>query len=184
MERPSGPLGTATQSSRPAGEKGAPRPAPLLQVEQRKPAPSESSETDESPPPPMSDIQAVALAQRAMKAAIKLHEKTLDRAAVEAGMIVPGITIDLGYRGITRMSEEIVNIINHKLERFELPCTKLVRANQPLDRLALGHNYIKTLPPSFAQLTLLRYLNIRKNNISVFPESVCIYRTRHLVVLH
>ena len=44
--------------------------------------------------------------------------------------------------------------------------------NRSLLRLALGYNIITRLPDNFAQLSRLRYLNIRANMISQFPQVV------------
>lgn len=40
-------------------------------------------------------------------------------------------------------------------------------------RVALGYNRLATLPMAFAFLTRLRYLNLRANCFTVFPDVVC-----------
>lgn len=39
-----------------------------------------------------------------------------------------------------------------------------------LCRIALGHNRLTTLPTAFALLSRLRYLNLKSNSFSVFPD--------------
>lgn len=41
------------------------------------------------------------------------------------------------------------------------------------DRIALGYNRLATLPMAFALLSRLRYLNLKNNSFSVFPDVVC-----------
>ncbi|KAJ7090310.1 RAM signaling pathway protein-domain-containing protein [Mycena belliarum] len=40
----------------------------------------------------------------------------------------------------------------------------------PVERIALGHNRLTTLPTAFALLSRLRYLNLKSNSFSVFPD--------------
>lgn len=40
-------------------------------------------------------------------------------------------------------------------------------------RIALSHNRLATLPTAFALLSRLRYLNLKNNSFSVFPDVVC-----------
>jgi len=47
-----------------------------------------------------------------------------------------------------------------------------LRTSLPL-RIALGHNRLATLPTAFALLSRLRYLNLKNNSFSVFPDVVC-----------
>ncbi|KAF8889774.1 hypothetical protein CPB84DRAFT_1711602 [Gymnopilus junonius] len=39
-----------------------------------------------------------------------------------------------------------------------------------MERLALGNNRLSTLPPEFAHFTRLRYLNLKHNSFTAFPE--------------
>ncbi|KAK0458449.1 RAM signaling pathway protein-domain-containing protein [Desarmillaria tabescens] len=40
----------------------------------------------------------------------------------------------------------------------------------PVERLALGNNYLTTLPMEFAHLSRLRYVNLRSNAFTTFPD--------------
>jgi hypothetical protein len=40
--------------------------------------------------------------------------------------------------------------------------------------MALGYNRLTTLPMGMAQLTAIRYLNLRNNNLAAFPDVVSI----------
>ena len=42
-----------------------------------------------------------------------------------------------------------------------------------LYRLALGSNQLTTLPDEFMYLSRLRYLNLKHNSFSTFPDVVC-----------
>lgn len=42
----------------------------------------------------------------------------------------------------------------------------------PAARIALGNNHLTTLPMQFAMLSRLRYLNLKGNCFTVFPEVV------------
>lgn len=62
-------------------------------------------------------------------------------------------TIDLSNRRLREIPEEIVDVIKDEAVR-----------------LALAYNQIHTIPARFTQLHRLRYLNLRSNAISIFPE--------------
>lgn len=49
---------------------------------------------------------------------------------------------------------------------------KLRKSHQESCRVALGYNRLATLPMAFALLTHLRYLNLRANSFTVFPDVV------------
>ncbi|CAA21894.1 MOR signalling network scaffold, leucine-rich repeat protein Sog2 [Schizosaccharomyces pombe] len=55
----------------------------------------------------------------------------------------------------------------------ELPYEQLERIQGRIARLALGHNFIKSIGPEILKFTRLRYLNIRSNVLREFPESLC-----------
>ena len=73
-------------------------------------------------------------------------------------------TIDLCHKRIDHVPDSLVDAIKHEVVR-----------------LALGYNHITKLPESFAELTSLRYLNIRANNFAHFPE--CVTRMPNLEIL-
>lgn len=49
-------------------------------------------------------------------------------------------------------------------------------------RIALSYNRLATLPTAFALLSCLRYLNLKNNSFSVFPDVVCSPASRVTVV--
>lgn len=180
MERPSGPLGTATQSSgRPLDSNGLPRLPPLNTVRKfpntnttvRHAAsnPSLSSQI------PISAAQVVVLAREAMKNALDENQTKAAEASGVSNELKPGVTIDLSHKQIQRFPEEVVDIIKNELERYFLSCPTRCKGLQLTlfsSRLALSHNLISTFPSRFAECTSLRYLNVRNNIIREFPQSV------------
>jgi len=100
-----------------------------------------------------------------------------------------GTTLDFTHKSLTDVGEDSVerlatsghnealcSITRHvstSLDAFEL----LVN---PASRIALGYNRLATLPTAFALLSSLRYLNLKNNNFSVFPDVVCTI----LLVMH
>lgn len=120
MDRPSGPLGAATQSSRPMIDNGAPRPAPLTTARRVpptnvRPAPSSSFLPAQTS---ISEAQVILLAEKAMKNALDEHEKEAAQNAKAEGLTVPGVTIDLSHKQIQVFPEEVVDIIKKELERY------------------------------------------------------------------
>ncbi len=122
MERPSGPLGTATQSTgRPLDSNGLPRPPPLNTV-RRIPnnaavrhAASNSSLSSQIP---ISAAQVVVLAREAMKNALDENQTKAAEASGVSNELKPGVTIDLSHKQIQRFPEEVVDIIKNELERY------------------------------------------------------------------
>ncbi|CZS98374.1 hypothetical protein WAI453_005849 [Rhynchosporium graminicola] len=163
MDRPSGPLGAATQSTgRPMVDNGAPRPAIPITLSntvrriQNNGIRHEASNSGPSIQIPISAGQVVALAQEAMKNAIEENRTKAEEASGVSTELKPGVTIDLSHKQIQKFPEEVVDIIKNELER-----------------LALSHNMISSFPSRFAECTSLRYLNVRNNVIREFPPSIC-----------
>uniref|UniRef100_A0A8H7Y5H7 RAM signaling network component n=1 Tax=Psilocybe cubensis TaxID=181762 RepID=A0A8H7Y5H7_PSICU len=82
---------------------------------------------------------------------------------------------------LKRSSDDGVTIILSKLAVSEIgsrEAKELVDAGQYdrhnsgslVERLALGHNRLTTLPPEFALFTKLRYLNLKHNSFTAFPD--------------
>ncbi|KUJ12042.1 uncharacterized protein LY89DRAFT_786185 [Mollisia scopiformis] len=160
MDRPSGPLGAATQSSRPMVENGAPRPAPPNTTGRRVPnnvrhEASSSSLKSKPEPTPIAGQQTISLFQKAMDKAREDHQKTDTQAAKAAGMMISGVTIDFSHKGIMDFPDEVIDIIKEELER-----------------LALSHCHIKVFPLRLNECFLLRYLNVRDNGIREFPRPI------------
>jgi hypothetical protein len=76
-------------------------------------------------PPPISDDEVVALAKAAFN-----HSRSDLRAAAESAprevqQQQPGITIDLGHKNISRLPDEVIDVIRAEIER----CVRPVPAN-------------------------------------------------------
>ncbi|CAI6338588.1 unnamed protein product [Periconia digitata] len=67
----------------------------------------------------------------------------------------PGITIDLGHKYIARLPDEVIDVIRLEIER-----------------LALSHNLLSTLPSRLIECKRLRYLNVRYNAMREIPEAI------------
>ncbi|SPO03969.1 related to adenylate cyclases [Cephalotrichum gorgonifer] len=186
MDRPSGPLGAATQST----GRGIPETPPQTVVPMRRPVgtppnalPLATLAGPVPPVPPIPDLRAVpsssalaaaapivptapapparvvSLFTDALRNALQENEAQAQHA--EGGPasnteLKPGVTIDLSREGIRELPEEVVDVIKHELER-----------------LALSHNLLTTFPARFAECTSLRYLNVRNNRIEEFPLALC-----------
>ncbi|CAI4211858.1 unnamed protein product [Parascedosporium putredinis] len=182
MDRPSGPLGAATQSTgrslpdlptqsitmrRPVGAPRTRSPPPLSTLQclpcpysQDPKGPFESGPLlrfSRSPGAHASE-QGHRLCEEAMQNALQENEAQAQRA--EGGTtnaeLKPGVTIDLSRKGIRELPEEVVDVIKHELER-----------------LALSHNQLTAFPTRFSECTSLRYLNVRNNQIKDFPLPLC-----------
>ncbi|KAM5377378.1 hypothetical protein ACJZ2D_005059 [Fusarium nematophilum] len=170
MERPDRLPGSSIgPPSQPAG----PRNLPENHLSGRRPVPNSAATSNGPPPPPpipslrsvpsssslsasgMSSAQVINLAREAMRNALESENKAAEAGAVGTGLKT-GVTIDLSRKGIQKLPEEVVDIVKGELER-----------------LALSHNQLSTLPPRFSECTSLRYLNIRGNQIKEFPMPLC-----------
>ncbi|GAA6054606.1 hypothetical protein JCM3770_000075 [Rhodotorula araucariae] len=84
-----------------------------------------------------------------------------DRGPARAAATYPGAskldTVDLSHKRIAEVPVEVVDELRDEVEK-----------------LALGYNLLRDLPPSFAQLgSRLKYLNIRVNLLTTFPAVLC-----------
>lgn len=149
MDRPSGPLGAATQSSRPTIDTGAPRPAPLNSAARRVPNNNvrhAASSSSLSTQPSITDAQVIALAENAMNNARDEHEKITSQAANAEGLTVPGVTIDLSHKEILNLPEEVVDIIKRDLERCIQFCGAFVAANILSQTSSVSQPIVHTSP--------------------------------------
>ncbi|KAI0181292.1 RAM signaling pathway protein-domain-containing protein [Hypoxylon sp. FL1284] len=105
---------------------------------------------------PLSAGQVIALATDAMNSALQENETQAAEASGVSTQLKPGVTIDLSRRNIQILPDEVVDIIKNELER-----------------LALSHNRLSSLPTRFSECTHLRYLNLRSNLLKEFPSSLC-----------
>ncbi|KAB2109150.1 hypothetical protein AG0111_0g3323 [Alternaria gaisen] len=107
-------------------------------------------------PTPISDEEVVALT----KAAFEHSRQDINhRAAAETPRELqqqqPGITIDLGHKNIARLPDEVIDVIRAEIER-----------------LALSHNLLSTLPSRLIECRRLRYLNVRYNAMREIPNAI------------
>ncbi|KAK4165800.1 RAM signaling pathway protein-domain-containing protein [Cladorrhinum sp. PSN259] len=106
-------------------------------------------------PPPLQSLNAdevIALVRDAREKAIADEETR----PAEPGGLKPGITLDLIRKNIPVLPDEVIDILR-----------------QGVERLALSHNSLKSLPVKFSQCTSLRYLAARNNAFEVFPIQIC-----------
>ncbi|KAF2635102.1 cell morphogenesis protein-like protein Sog2 [Massarina eburnea CBS 473.64] len=106
---------------------------------------------------PISDEEVVALAKAAFVQSREdiSHRAHADSGAREQLQQQPGITIDLGHKGIVRLPDEVIDVIRIEIER-----------------LALSHNLLSTLPNRLIECKRLRYLNVRYNLIREIPDAI------------
>ncbi|KAK2593797.1 RAM signaling network component [Conoideocrella luteorostrata] len=166
------PTGTTAASS------SSVRGLPENPAQGRRPVPNSAATSNGPPPPPppppipnlrsasanatlsasssiTTPAQIIALARDAMQTALEGEGQGAEAGAVGTGLR-SGITVDLSRKGIQKLPEEVVDIVKDQLER-----------------LALSHNQLSTLPARFSECTSLRYLNIRGNQIKEFPMALC-----------
>ncbi|KAK1758444.1 RAM signaling pathway protein-domain-containing protein [Echria macrotheca] len=103
---------------------------------------------------PLSPGQVVALVREARKKA--LADEETRAAATDLDGLKPGITLDLIGKNIPALPDEVVDILRNGVER-----------------LALSHNSLTTLPVRFSHCTSLRYLAARNNAFETFPLPLC-----------
>ncbi|KAL5120511.1 RAM signaling network component [Pleosporales sp. CAS-2024a] len=106
-------------------------------------------------PQPISDAEVIDIAKAAFE-----HSRSDIRAAAESAprevhQQPPGITIDLGHKKIARLPDEVIDVIRVEIER-----------------LALSHNLLASLPARLVECKRLRYLNVRYNAMRDFPEAI------------
>ena len=64
-------------------------------------------------------------------------------------------TVDLSHKRIAEVSTEVINELKDEVEK-----------------LALGYNLLRELPGDFQKFAKLRYLNVRVNLLTTFPQVV------------
>ncbi|KAK9897821.1 hypothetical protein P389DRAFT_62138 [Cystobasidium minutum MCA 4210] len=87
----------------------------------------------------------------------------------------PGMARTASSRNVTDNGQSnlrTIDLTHHRIA--EVPTEVIDALEGTVRRLALGYNYIASLPPSFARLgNTLRYLNIRLNMLTTFPPVLC-----------
>ncbi len=67
---------------------------------------------------PPSSSQVIGMAREAMRAALEEHETQAAEASGVSNELKPGVTIDLSRKHITKLPDEVVDIIKTELERW------------------------------------------------------------------
>jgi hypothetical protein len=106
-------------------------------------------------PVPISDDEVVALAKAAFNHSRQDISQRGPDAPRELQQQQPGITIDLGHKNIARLPDEVIDVIRLEIER-----------------LALSHNLLSTLPSRLIECKRLRYLNVRYNAMREIPDAI------------
>ncbi|KAK1836992.1 RAM signaling pathway protein-domain-containing protein [Podospora conica] len=129
-----------------------PQPPPPNQQQHQH----QQSRAGTAPPSvPLSPGQVVAIVREARKKAL-LGDDSRGAADADADGLKPGITLDLIAKNIPTLPDEVIEILRNGVER-----------------LALSHNFLASLPVRFSQCTSLRYLAARNNAFEVFPLPLC-----------
>jgi hypothetical protein len=122
MDRPTGPLGAATQSTgRPMPDNGVLNRQVLSNTARRAPnstlhlVPSNTSLSSQTP---ITASQVIDLAKEAMKNALEENETKAAEASGVSNGLKPGVTIDLSHKNIQNFPDEVVDIIKNELERY------------------------------------------------------------------
>ncbi|KAK6336045.1 RAM signaling network component [Orbilia blumenaviensis] len=93
-------------------------------------------------------------------AVVAITESALQKAALQPSSEPKddstGLSLDLSYRKIGSIPNEVVAMIKDSV-----------------GRLALGHNQLSSFEPEFALCSKLRYLNVRSNFFREFPLILC-----------
>jgi hypothetical protein len=122
MERSTGPLGAATQSTgRPMVDNGPLNRQALSNTARRAPNPTVHlvpSNTSLSAQTPITASQVIDLAKEAMKNALEENETKAAEASGVSNELKPGVTIDLSHKNIHNFPDEVVDIIKNELERY------------------------------------------------------------------
>ncbi|CAK5279348.1 unnamed protein product [Mycena citricolor] len=68
------------------------------------------------------------------------------------------------------LKKSISDIPDEAVEELAALGREMPEDESLVERIALGHNRLTTLPTSFALLSRLRYLNLKSNSFTVFPD--------------
>ncbi|KIY65385.1 hypothetical protein CYLTODRAFT_492360 [Cylindrobasidium torrendii FP15055 ss-10] len=90
----------------------------------------------------------------------------LTHAAIEAAL---GNSND-GGATMVLMKHELTDIGSAAAEELATIGSRALEGEQQVERLALGANHLSTLPNQFAMLSRLRYLTLKGNHFTTFPD--------------
>lgn len=121
MERSSGPVGTATQTTGKSSLDGSiAGRANLSSTVRRAPvtvAQHGNALSTSSTQMPTSTSHVLSLAREAMRNALEENRTKAAEASGVSNELKPGVTIDLSHKNIHKFPEEVVDIIKVELER-------------------------------------------------------------------
>ncbi|PGH03791.1 hypothetical protein AJ79_07267 [Helicocarpus griseus UAMH5409] len=103
----------------------------------------------------LSQEETLELTKRAVENGLQETKRSLAGSETVDDVVRPKLTIDLGHSNIGRIPESVVDVIKDEVAR-----------------LSLSNNHIDHIPYRFSECTHLRYLNIRANNFTQFPQGV------------
>ncbi|KAK6955768.1 hypothetical protein Daesc_003412 [Daldinia eschscholtzii] len=157
-----------------------PPPPPPPIPDQFNTSASSSSSSMLSTKSPLSPGQVIALAREAMNSALQENETQAAEASGVSTELKPGVTIDLSRRNIQALPDEVVDIIKNELERLALSHNKLSTLParefplslcdiKSLEILDMGKNKIRILPPELSKLASLKVLALQMNRIEELP---------------
>jgi hypothetical protein len=101
--------------------------------------------------------------------------KTLDLSLKNIGEVSEKAALELSRIGRDDLDDEGI-VTRYAVSTHLLLCS--LAQLRTWCRIALSNNYLRKLPPNFDSLYRLRYLNLRANAFTTFPDVVCVL---HLV---
>jgi len=79
-------------------------------------------------PQPISDDEVIRLTKAAFQTSRSDIRAAAESAPRELQQQQPGITIDLGHKNISRLPDEVIDVIRAEIERFACPTPTLLAA--------------------------------------------------------
>ncbi|KAF2759642.1 hypothetical protein EJ05DRAFT_526363 [Pseudovirgaria hyperparasitica] len=139
--------------------------------------------SDEPSRPTVSDDEVVGLAREAIESA-REETRRVDEEETPKDLQKPGITIDLGHKGISRLPEETCSVaqpfVRAPYQAVRMSSSAVLQLFS-LEILDVSKNRIKVLPDEIANLTSLKVLAIQRNKIEKLP--LCLGEIGSLQVL-
>jgi hypothetical protein len=71
------------------------------------------------PPRGLSNNEVVGLAKEAIEVAREEALRTADNLGAPRELQQPGLTIDLGHKGILSLPDEVIEVIKDEIERYD-----------------------------------------------------------------
>jgi hypothetical protein len=131
----------------------------LPSFKRRDPSMADTPTPDDASTPPRLDSlsaeKTIELFKQKVKDAQQDTQNALAGSEDVREVVRPKLTLDLGHKNITRLPEEVVDLIKSEVES-----------------LSLSQNQIMHIPPRFSECSHLHYLNIRSNVFREIPKGV------------